>query len=184
MTDLSVCVQEAQRSPICDSQETTSSRIIDPVRRLFRSPCQRRPHSLSSSRLEQLLVESSKGLGSRVRGSRVRESRVKGSRVRVKSSEVQVKESNSLQRDRGLRSTVLSSGRSSDVCSSDLLPTKHVSATATLTIFFQARATSDRVVQRVGVEGKGFKSKSKEFRGSGSRRATVSRGIKGLGQRS
>ena len=71
---------------------------------------------------------------------------------------------------------------------------QRLSATATLTIFFQARATSGRVVQRVGVEGKGFKSKkveggeveskSKEFRGSGSRRATVSRGIKGLGQRS
>ena len=59
-----------------------------------------------------------------------------------------------------------------------------MSATATLTIFFQARATSGRVVQRVEVEGKEVESKSKEFRGSGSRRATVSRGIKGLGQRS
>ena len=67
-------------------------------------------------------------------------------------------------------------------------------STATLTIFFLARATSGRVIQRVEVEGKGFKSKrvkgkgveskSKEFRGSGSRRATVSRGIEGLGQRS
>ena len=46
--------------------------------------CQRRPHSLSSSRLEQLLVESSEGSGSRVRGSRVRESRVKRLRVEVK----------------------------------------------------------------------------------------------------
>ena len=77
---------------------------------------------------------------------------------------------------------------------SSLTSLELMSATATLTIFFQARATSGRVVQRVEVEGKGFKSKrvegkeveskSKEFRGSGSRRATVSRGIKGLGQRS
>ena len=77
---------------------------------------------------------------------------------------------------------------------SSLTSLELMSATATLTIFFQARATSGRVIQRVGVEGQGFKSKrvegkeveskSIEFRGSRSRRTTVSGGIKGLGQRS
>ena len=45
------------------------------------------------------------------------------------------------------------------------LSRKLMSATATLTIFFQARATSSRVVQRVEVEGKGFKSKRVEGKG-------------------
>ena len=55
-----------------------------------------------------------------------------------------------------------------------LIPVKiTLSAMATLTVFFQDRATSDRVVQGVRVEGKRFEGKGVESKGVKGKRSRV-----------